>query len=199
MATAQANTRSGDGGVTGRDDAVIEVRCPADGRVVGCVPGMGPAAVAAAAAQLRDAQPAWEELGPNGRAIHMRSFLDWILDNESRLVGIMQEETGKSWGDAALEISMAVDLINYYSAHAAEFLADRKVASWGAGGLTKKLRVFARPYQLVGMLTPWNGPLGGPMLDGVAALMAGAAVLFKPSEFTPLTWGEATRGWLGDC
>ena len=36
------------------------------------------------------------------------------------------------------------------------------------------------------------------MLDGVAALMAGAAVLFKPSEFTPLTWSEATRGWLED-
>jgi acyl-CoA reductase-like NAD-dependent aldehyde dehydrogenase len=46
------------------------------------------------------------------------------------------------------------------------------------------------------MITPWNGPLGGPMLDGVPALMAGAAVLFKPSEVTPFTWGEACRGWL---
>jgi len=36
------------------------------------------------------------------------------------------------------------------------------------------------------------------MLDGVPALMAGAAVLFKPSEVTPLTWKEAVRGWLED-
>jgi acyl-CoA reductase-like NAD-dependent aldehyde dehydrogenase len=174
----------------------IEVRCPADGRLVGSVPDLGEAGVAAAAAQLRGAQPAWEALGPSGRAKHMFRFLDWILDNEARLVGIMQEETGKSWGDASLEIAMAIDLINYYAGNAEKFLADRKIATWGVGNLSKKLRVFARPYQLVGMLTPWNGPLGGPMLDGVAALMAGAAVLFKPSEFTPLTWAEACRGWL---
>lgn len=174
---------------------VIEVRCPADGRVVGTVPDLGAAGVLAAASQLRAAQPAWQDLGPEGRAKHMFAFLGWILDNEKRLVGIMQEESGKSWGDAGLEVAMAVDLINYFGKHAAEFLADRDVKSWGAAGMTKNLRVFAHPYQLVGMITPWNGPLGGPMLDGVPALMAGCAVLFKPSEVAPLTWVEATRGW----
>jgi acyl-CoA reductase-like NAD-dependent aldehyde dehydrogenase len=176
----------------------IEVVCPADGRIVGHVPDLGPVGVAAAAKRLRAAQPEWEAMGPGGRAKHMLRFLDWILDNQAGLVGIMQEETGKSWGDASLEVAMAVDLINYYARNAAGFLADRKVPVSGVANLTKKLRVFARPHQLVGMLTPWNGPLGGPMLDGVAALMAGAAVLFKPSEFTPLTWAEACRGWLED-
>lgn len=98
MATAEAAHRSEDAGVTGHGGAVIEVRCPADGRVVGHVADLGPAGVAAAAAQLRAAQPAWEELGPTGRATHMRNFLDWILDNEDRLVGIMQEETVTSRG-----------------------------------------------------------------------------------------------------
>jgi acyl-CoA reductase-like NAD-dependent aldehyde dehydrogenase len=182
----------------GQTTGLIEVHCPADGRLVGTVPDMGPAGVAAAAKQLREAQPAWEAIGPDGRGKHMLRFLDWILDNERHLVGIMQEETGKSWGDAGLEVAMAVDLINYYTKYAEEFLADRDIRSWGAAGVTKRLRVFARPYQLVGMITGWNGPLGGPMLDGVPALMAGAAVLFKPSEATPLVWGEACRGWLED-
>ncbi len=175
---------------------VIEVRCPADGRLVGTVPDLGAAGVIAAAAQLRSVQPAWDDLGPDGRARHMFAFLDWILDNEKRLVGIMQEESGKSWGDAGLEVAVAVDLINYFGKHAGEFLADRDVKSWGASGMTKNLRVFAHPYQLVGMITPWNGPLGGPLLDGVPALMAGCSVLFKPSEVAPLTWVEATKGWL---
>ncbi len=192
--TAQVQEQAQEQATTG--PALIEVRCPADGRLIASVPDEGPEGVAAAAKRLREAQPAWEDLGPDGRAKHMFRFLDWILDNEKHLVGLMQEETGKSWGDAGLEVAMAVDLINYYGKHAKEFLADRKVKSWGAAGMTKNLRVFARPYQLVGMLTPWNGPLGGPMLDGVPALMAGCAVLFKPSEFTPLTWAEATRGWL---
>ena len=113
---ALETTRQSDSnGVSQSGGAVIEVRCPADGRIVGHAPDLGPAGVAAAAKQLRAAQPAWEALGPDGRAKHMRNFLNWILDNEDHLVGIMQEESGKSWGDAALEISMAVDLINYYS------------------------------------------------------------------------------------
>jgi acyl-CoA reductase-like NAD-dependent aldehyde dehydrogenase len=173
----------------------IEVRCPADGRLIGTVPVMGRQEVHEVARQLRIAQPAWEDLGPDGRSRHLFRFLEWIMDNEAHLVGIMQEESGKSWGDAALEVAMCVDLINYYGKHAKEFLADRKVRPWGAGGITKRLRVFARPYPLVGMITPWNGPLGGPILDGAAAMMSGAAVLFKPSEVVPLTWLEATRAW----
>lgn len=176
----------------------IEIRCPANGHFVDIVPSLGRAEVAAAANELRAAQPEWEAMGPKGRSRHMLRFLDWILDNEDRLVSKIQAETGKSWGDAAMEITMAVDLINYYAGHAEDFLAGRKVRPWGAAGVNKRLRVYARPYPLVGLITPWNGPLGGPLLDGVAALMAGAAVLFKPSEFTPLTWAEATRGWLED-
>ncbi|HEX9834958.1 MAG TPA: aldehyde dehydrogenase family protein, partial [Mycobacterium sp.] len=47
----------------------------------------------------------------------------------------------------------------------------------------------------VGIITPWNYPLGMPMLDVPQALMAGAAVLSKPSEETPLAWAEVVRGW----
>lgn len=195
MTTGITKNASDSGQSLGR---TIEVICPADGRVVGSVPDLEASGVAEQAKRLRTAQPEWEALGPDGRAKHMLRFLDWIFDNEAKLVGIMQEETGKSWGDASLEVAMAVDLINYYASNAAKFLDDRSVSPVGLGNKTKKLRVFARPYQLVGMLTPWNGPLGGPMLDGVAALMAGAAVLFKPSEFTPLTWAEACRGWEED-
>jgi acyl-CoA reductase-like NAD-dependent aldehyde dehydrogenase len=173
----------------------IKVRCPADGRIVGAVPDMSAEEVALTARRLRAAQPAWEDLGPDGRAQHLFTFLDWLLDNDTRLVALIQEESGKSWGDANLEVAMGVDLINYWGKGAKKFLADRKVKSWGAAGLTKNLKVYARPYQLVGQLTPWNGPLGGPLLDGVAALMAGAAVLFKPSEYAPLSWVEATKGW----
>jgi len=180
------------------DPGLITVRCPADGRVVGSVPNMTAAQVHEVATRLRAAQPEWEDLGPDGRAGHLLRLLDWVLDNERRLIGIMQEETGKSWGDAAVETAVVVDTINYFTKHAANFLADRKVKRWGAVALTKNLRVFARPHPLVGIITPWNGPLATGTVDGVPALMAGAAVLFKPSEVTPLTWTEVTRGWNED-
>lgn len=173
----------------------ITVHCPADGRMVGSVPDMTAAQVHDVATALRAAQPAWEALGPNGRARYLLQLLDWVLDNEARLIGIMQEETGKSWGDAALETAVVIDTINYFTKHAAGFLADRKLKRWGAASQTKNLRVFTRPYPLVGVITPWNGPLATSTIDGIPALMAGAAVLFKPSEVTPLTWTEVTRAW----
>jgi acyl-CoA reductase-like NAD-dependent aldehyde dehydrogenase len=45
------------------------------------------------------------------------------------------------------------------------------------------------------VITPWNYPLGMPMLDIPQALMAGPAVLSKPSEEVLLAWAEVVRGW----
>ena len=41
------------------------------------------------------------------------------------------------------------------------------------------------PYPLVGVISPWNFPLLLAMIDTIPALMAGCAVLLKPSEVTP--------------
>lgn len=174
---------------------MITVQCPADGRDIGAVPDLNADEVAAVCADLRRAQPAWEALGPRGRSAHLLRWLDWLLDNERRLLELVQQETGKSWADASLEMSVAVDVINYFTANAERFLADRKVKPAGPANAMRRLRVQVRPHRLVGLITPWNGPLAGPMMDVVGALVAGAAVLSKPSEVTPLTWAEVVRGW----
>lgn len=174
---------------------VITVRRPTDREVIGQVADLDPAQVAALCADLRRAQPEWEALGPKGRSAHLLRWLDWLLDNEHRLLTLVQQETGKSWADAALEMSVAVDVINYFTKNAEKFLADRHVKPAGPANALRRLRVQVRPHQLVGLITPWNGPLAGPMMDVVGALVAGAAVVCKPSEVTPLTWAEAVRGW----
>jgi acyl-CoA reductase-like NAD-dependent aldehyde dehydrogenase len=173
----------------------VEVHNPANGTQVGSLPAMTAAQVAALAGTLRAAQPAWEALGPAGRARHLRRWLDWIMDNDRRILGLVQRETGKSWGDASIETMVAVETINYVTRHAAKFLADSSRRPHGPASLTKKLELYRRPYQLVGVITPWNYPLAMPMLDVPGALMAGAAVLTKPSEVTPLAWAEVVRGW----
>lgn len=94
-----------------------------------------------------------------------------------------------------MEMAVVIDVINYFTKHAEGFLADRKVKPAGPANSVRRLRVQVRPHQLVGLITPWNGPLAGPMMDVAGALVAGAAVLCKPSEVTPLAWSEAVRGW----
>jgi acyl-CoA reductase-like NAD-dependent aldehyde dehydrogenase len=173
----------------------IVVKCPATGEVVGGVAVTGAAEVEAVAARLRAAQPAWQAVGVEGRAEWLGTWRDWILDHTDELLSMVQRETGKSWGDTAGSETLLPQLINYWTDNAAEFLADENVRPVGAANAAKKLTVAYEPYQLVGVITPWNGPLSVPMMDIAPALMAGCAVLSKPSEFTPLCWQLMIAGW----
>jgi acyl-CoA reductase-like NAD-dependent aldehyde dehydrogenase len=173
----------------------VEVRNPADGSVVGVVDDMSADQVSELGAALRSAQPEWEALGPKARAKHLLTWLDWIVDKQEHILGLVHREAGKSWGDGQIELMVAMEVINYYAKHGAEFLADETRSPHGPASMTKNLKIRYRPYQLVGVISPWNYPVGMLMLDVPQALMAGAAVLTKPSEEVPLAWAECVRGW----
>jgi len=177
------------------DQDTITVRNPADGRVVGSVPIDGPETVAAKARELRLFQTEWEAIGPRGRKVWMQKWQDWILDNADHLTEVLMSETGKSRGDASLEPVALADSIKYWAGNAEEFLADAHPKAHSPLYKIKKLTTVYRPYQLVGIIEPWNFPLAMLALDVVPALAAGAAVLLKPSEVTPLSAVEFARGW----
>jgi acyl-CoA reductase-like NAD-dependent aldehyde dehydrogenase len=193
--TTRTQAVAGGGGQADPPAGRVEVRNPADGSVAGYVPDMTAAEVADLAAALRAAQPEWEELGPRGRARHLLAWLDWLMDNDQRILGLVQSESGKSWGDTSIETMVVVEVINYYARNAPVFLASQSRRPHGPASLTKKLELHHRPYPLVGVISPWNYPLAMPMMDVPPALLAGAAVLTKPSEVTPLAWAEMVRGW----
>ncbi|OYN76210.1 aldehyde dehydrogenase family protein [Mycolicibacterium sphagni] len=193
MQTTEGTTTGATDG--NRTDPHVEVRNPADGSLVGTTPDMSAADVSALADALRSAQPDWEALSPKARARLLRNWLDWIVDNQDHVLGLVHREAGKSWGDSQLELMVAMEVINYVTKHGAAFLADETRRPHGPASLTKDLRIRHRPYQLVGVITPWNYPLGMPFMDVPGALMAGAAVLSKPSEETPLAWAECVRAW----
>jgi acyl-CoA reductase-like NAD-dependent aldehyde dehydrogenase len=172
----------------------VVVTCPATGQFVGRVPVATSVEVEGVAARLRAAQPAWQRLGVKGRARWLGQWRDWLLDHTDDLLTVLQLETGKSWCDTNVEIA-GVQIINYWIDKAAEFLADESVRPYGAANAAKKLTIAYEPYPLVGVITPWNGPLSIPLFDIPAALMAGCAVLSKPSEVTPLAWRMAVDGW----
>ncbi len=152
-------------------------------------------AVAAVVDELRSHQPSWEALGPDARADWLRQLRNWLLDNESRLIDIVSAETGKPRVEAAFEVMVTCDVINYYADRARKFLAAKKLRPHGPLTAAKKLTSVYRPYQVVGVITPWNFPLLIPGVDAVLALLAGAAVVVKPSEVTPLSACEFVRGW----
>ena len=177
------------------DTDTITVHNPASGRVVGSVPVDGPEVVAAKARQLRAAQQEWEQIGARGRKRWMMKWQEWILDNSDHLTDVLMSETGKSRGDASVEAVALADSINYWAGNAEAFLSDKHPTPHTALYRVKKLTTVYRPYPLVGIIEPWNFPLAMLALDVVPALAAGAAVLLKPSEVTPLSAVEFARGW----
>jgi acyl-CoA reductase-like NAD-dependent aldehyde dehydrogenase len=173
----------------------VVVKCPATGEVVGAVPIATAAEVEAVAARLREAQPAWQRLGVAQRASWMGKWRDWLTDHSDELLNLVQLEGGRSWGDTAGEMLLGLQVTNYWIDNAVDFLADESVRPFGAMNAAKKLTIVYEPYPLVGVITPWNAPVATPLADISAALLAGCAVLSKPSEFAPLAWQAAADGW----
>ncbi|WP_280250989.1 aldehyde dehydrogenase family protein [Nocardia abscessus] len=175
--------------------AVIQVRNPGTGEVVGTVPDETAEAVAAKVRELRLYQPEWEAIGPEGRKVWLLKFQDWLIDNTDRLATVLQSETAKPRVDALIDPGFAADLIGYYARRAAKFLADDHPSPHSPLARVKRLTTVYRPYPVVGVITPWNFPLAMPVMDVFPALAAGAAVILKPSEVTPLSALELAKGW----
>ncbi len=195
--TVETNTgtSSAANGVVGGGVDRIEVRNPATGGLAGTIVVDAPDAVAGTVARVRGNQVGWESLGFEGRYHWLGRLRDWLLDNIEQVSDTVQAETGKVRGDISLELFYVIDLINFYGSKASRFLADETLRPHTPLLAAKKLRVQYRPYPVVGVISPWNFPLAMALGDSVPALQAGAAVVVKPSEFTPLSLIEVIRAW----
>jgi len=168
--------------------AEIAVENPATGRRIRTVPVCSPEQVRALAARARDAQPAWEALGFEGRGRVLRRAQRWVLDNADRVIATIVAETGKTHEDAQLaEVAYAASAFGFWAKHAPAYLADEKVRTANPFVAGRKLVVRYAPLGLVGIIGPWNYPLTNSFGDCIPALAAGNAVILKPSEVTPLT------------
>jgi betaine-aldehyde dehydrogenase len=177
------------------DLKAIPVRNPATGDTIAVVDSHSPEEVRRTVDRVRAGQAEWEALGFKGRGRWMGELRDWLLDNADRVTDIMQAETGKVRAEAANEAFYLADQINFYSARGAKFLSEEKVRGHSMLIASRKLRIQYRPYPVVGLISPWNFPLILSLGDAIPALIAGAAVVMKPSEFTPLGISEIVDAW----
>jgi acyl-CoA reductase-like NAD-dependent aldehyde dehydrogenase len=182
-------------GKGGSEAETIEVLNPANGEAIGSVTVDSAESVARTVARVRANQAEWEALGVDGRYHWLGKLRDWMLDNQERVLDTMQAETGKVRGDTTAETIYLTDLINFYGTKAGKFIGDETVRPHSPLAASKKLMVQYRPYPVVGVISPWNFPLALALGDAIPALQAGAAVVVKPSEFTPLGLAEIIDAW----
>jgi acyl-CoA reductase-like NAD-dependent aldehyde dehydrogenase len=188
-------TSAADNGASAPDAPRIDVLNPATGTVVGSVATDTPDAIAATVARVRANQAEWEAIGIEGRYHWLGQLRDWILDNTERIGDTMQAETGKVRADVSLDLGYVADLINFYGSKAAGYIGDESVRPSSPLLAAKKLVIQYRPFPVVGVISPWNFPLAMALGDSIPALQAGAAVVVKPSEFTPLSLLEVIEAW----
>jgi acyl-CoA reductase-like NAD-dependent aldehyde dehydrogenase len=193
--TAGASTEATNGAEALAAGEQIDVRNPATGESIAKLDVTTPDEVAATVARVRANQADWEAMGIEGRYHWLGKLRDWLLDNSERVADTMQAETGKVRGDTAVEGIYLTDLINFYGSKASKFLAEESVRPHSPLMAAKKLSVQYRPYPVVGIISPWNFPLALALGDAIPALQAGAAVVVKPSEFTPIGLAEVVQAW----
>jgi acyl-CoA reductase-like NAD-dependent aldehyde dehydrogenase len=160
----------------------VAVRNPRTGAVDAQVPAPGEAEIAALAARLRQGQPAWAALGPAGRAAVLQAFARDVAAAGAPIRDALATDTGRV-RLAANEVNALPGLVAGYSALGAALLAEAPERASVTPGIAIRSQLV--PYGLVGVISPWNFPLLLSLLDAIPALMAGCAVIVKPSEVTP--------------
>ncbi len=178
-----------DTATSGARPNTIPVENPATGALLSTIPIVGAAELERLAATAREAQPQWAAIGFEARARVMRRAQKWILDSAERVLDTVVSETGKTYEDAQLaDLGYTSVALGFWAKQAGRYLADERVPSWN-NPLTagKKLVLRYEPHGLVGVIGPWNYPIVNAFGDCIPALMAGNAVILKPSEVTPLS------------
>ncbi len=171
-------------GTNGKPGEVVESLNPATGEILGTVPVAGPDEVAAAVARAREASHRWSHMGFSARRDELVAFRRALASRAEEMAELIHRENGKPRLDGLLETMMALGHLHHAALRAEKALRTRKVSS----GLMANFRstVSYHPLGVVGVIGPWNYPLFTPMGSIAYALAAGNAVIFKPSELTPL-------------
>ena len=138
-----------------------------------------------AVARARAAQPAWGSLSFRQRGEFILRAKDLLVDRQDDFCGLIASETGKPMVEAlSSEVMPVANLMDYFARKSEKLLRDEQFTL--SVFRNKKSRVYFYPVGVAGIISPWNYPFSIPMGEVVMGLMAGNAVVLKPSEHTPL-------------
>ncbi|MFA7603833.1 MAG: succinylglutamate-semialdehyde dehydrogenase [Novosphingobium sp.] len=136
-----------------------------------------------AVAQARRAWPAWAAQPLTNRMELTRRFANEVRKDAEKLATTIARETGKPMWEAQAEVDAVIGRVEISIRAYAERSAQRKLDS----ALQGTAAVRHKPHGVLAVLGPFNFPAQIPAGHIVPALIAGNAVVFKPSEKAPAT------------
>ena len=160
---------------------------PGTGQEIGRAPLSSSEEVKAAVTTARRTQPAWAGLPYQERGRVILEARKLMLAERDELAILISRETGKPVAEAlSMEIVPTLDAMHYFAHAAGDLLRPQKIDIGQYGLMGRSSSIVFRPLGVIGIISPWNFPLATPADEVVMALMAGNAVVLKPSELTPL-------------
>ncbi|WP_250122742.1 aldehyde dehydrogenase family protein [Chroococcidiopsis sp. CCMEE 29] len=159
----------------------IGVRNPRTGKVDYWITPSTPDRIAAECNRLRQAQADWQQAGAEKRIEALQQWKQALLLQRDELTKALVTDTGR-WSVSVLEIDSFISSIDRWCRLAPELLPETETAT---AIPFIQLQQTAVPYPLVGVISPWNFPLLLSTIDTIPALLAGCAVVVKPSEIAP--------------
>ncbi len=139
------------------------------------------------------ARQSWPEWGAQSVTVRMeavRRFANVVRGKADDMIDCIARETGKPIWEARTEVESVINKVEISIASYSERTPQRRLE----GNLGVRSAVRHKPHGVLGVLGPYNFPAHLPNGHIVPALIAGNAVVFKPSEKTP-----ATGAMLVEC
>jgi succinylglutamic semialdehyde dehydrogenase len=144
-------------------------------------------------AEVALARRSWADWASKPVAVRieaLRRFVNVVRTKAEALADCIARETGKPLWEARTEVESVMKKVEISISSYAERTSQRRLE----GNMGTKSALRHKPHGVLGVLGPYNFPAHLPNGHIVPALIAGNAVVFKPSEKTP-----ATGAMLVDC
>src|SRR5215469_1766083 len=158
---------------------------PATGLVIADLPEDSPAAVRQKYARARAAQPGWAATPIRRRIGAIVAFRERVTSMHETLARTLTREVGKPLRQSRNELKGLLPRLDFFIAEAERALQEEKVYADDKQKLEE--RISHEPLGVIANISAWNYPYFVGSNVFVPALIAGNAVLYKPSEYATLT------------
>lgn len=156
---------------------------PATGQILASVQQASKADVDAAVKSAQRGQQIWAAMTAVERARILRRAVDILRERNDELARLETLDTGKAYSEtSSVDIVTGADVLEYYAGLATAIQGEQVPLRESSFFYTRR-----EPLGVVAGIGAWNYPIQIALWKSAPALAAGNAMIFKPSEITPLT------------
>ncbi|MBX9732538.1 MAG: aldehyde dehydrogenase family protein [Chitinophagaceae bacterium] len=160
----------------------MKIRNPRTGIYDYEIPDLSDEVVEHRCAALRMHQTEWKKSGVENRIGVLQEWKAAVMEKRGDLIEALSIDTGRAW-ETVLEADIVAASIDRWCGIARNFFSGEAKKDSSIPFI--KLQQALVPFELIGVISPWNFPLLLSLIDTIPALLAGSSVIVKPSEVTP--------------